>query len=263
MNHFNKIIVNADDFGYSYTVNRAILQSFQRLLINSTSLMANMEGFGDAVGLVHAQRELQGKIGVHLNLTEGAPLSEEIRLCPRFCDAEGQFCYHRERPIFLLSRSEKRAVYGEFSMQLDRVFAAGILPTHLDSHHHVHTEWGIAPIASRLAREYGIRRMRLTRNMGRRGGYAKQLYKVLFNYWHIRRHGSFDRLDYFGDIADMKFLLDTCTPAGKVIEIMVHPLFDEKGGLVDINRKDLRLELLPVFDEGYPISVAQTYHCVS
>jgi hypothetical protein len=149
MMRYNKVIINADDFGYSHSVNRAILQSFQCSLINSTSLMANMEGFADTVGLAHTQPGLEGKIGIHLTLTEGIPLSEEIRSCPRFCDAEGRFCYRRERPLFLLTRREKKAVHRELRMQLDRVFEAG------------------------------IRRIRLTRNMGRPGGYAKQFYKTL------------------------------------------------------------------------------------
>ena len=52
----NKIIINADDFGYNATVNRAIIKSFQRGLISSSSLMANMPGFEDAIGLVREHR---------------------------------------------------------------------------------------------------------------------------------------------------------------------------------------------------------------
>jgi chitin disaccharide deacetylase len=235
----NKIIVNADDYGYSLSVNRAILQSFQRCLITSTSLMANMAGFEDAIAMYHRQPLLQGKVGVHLNLTEGYSLSETIRRCPRFCNAEGQFIYRREQPIFFLSRQEKKAVFTELKMQLDRVLASGIAPAHLDSHHHVHTEWAIARIVRQLGREYSIGRIRLTRNMGRSGAFYKNIYKTIFNRWHR----GLSSTDYFGDIEDMHFSQNAHPRTGKLIEIMVHPLFSETGELVDMDRRNLQEKL--------------------
>ena len=239
----NKIIINADDYGYSLSVNRAILQSFQRALINSTSLMANMAGFEDAVDLVHTHSLLRGKVGIHLNLTEGYSLSADIRRCPRFCDEGGRFIYRRERPLFLLKREERKAVYTELKMQLDRVLESGVEPIHLDSHHHVHTEWAIARIVRRLGREYGIRRIRLTRNMGRSGGYTRSIYKTIFNLWHLGRHRGLSTTDYFGDIEDMYFSQKARPRSGKFFEIMVHPLFNERGELVDMDRRNLQEKL--------------------
>ena len=243
----NKIIINADDYGYSLSVNQAILLSFQRALINSTSLMANMAGFEDAVDLVHTHSLLRGKVGIHLNLTEGYPLSPDIRRCPRFCGADGQFIYRREQPLFLLNRQERKAVYIELKMQLDRVLESGVEPVHLDSHHHVHTEWAIARIVRRLSREYGIGRIRLTRNMGKSGGYFKSIYKTIFNRWHLGRHRGLSSTDYFGDIEDMYFLQKAKPRSGKFIEIMVHPLFNERGELVDMDRRNL-LEKLQIYN---------------
>jgi chitin disaccharide deacetylase len=80
------LIVNADDFGYSVPVNNAILRSFERSLVNSTSLMANMPGFGHAVDLIRGHAVLEGKVGLHLNLTEGFPLSSSLRGLSFFCD---------------------------------------------------------------------------------------------------------------------------------------------------------------------------------
>jgi chitin disaccharide deacetylase len=143
-------------------------------------------------------------------------------------------------------------------MQLERVLAAGIRPTHLDSHHHSHTEWAIAPLVCRLARDYGIRRIRLTRNMGPVPSRAKRWYKKVFNYRFLgRRSGLVDNTDYFGDIADMNYFLNAGGGArantgvkgrvqGLSVEIMVHPLFDPAGRLVDYDGKDLRQELLPI-----------------
>jgi hypothetical protein len=250
----NTIIINADGFGYSYSVNRAILQSFQRTLCNSSSILANMDGFDDAIGLLKTHPILRRKIGIHLNITEGSPLSDEIRRCSRFCDPEGRFSYRRERPLLVLSRREKNALYGEMKMQMERVIAAGIQPTHVDSHHHVHTEWAITPIVSRLVREFGIERVRRARNIGRPGGYATQLYQALLNRRYFSGDIGFASTDYFGDIGDMKVLLDGKPPAGKFIEIMVHPVFDGNGELVDLNRGDLQQQLGSVLAEQYTLS---------
>jgi hypothetical protein len=141
------------------------------------------------------------------------------------------------------------AVYEEMEAQLERVLAAGIRPTHLDSHHHMHTEWAIAPLVCRLARAHGIGRVRLTRNMGSVPSRVKRGYKTVFNYWFLGRRSGFDSTDYFGDIGDMNYFLKKS--GGKrredlSVEIMVHPLFDEHGGLVDYDGKDLGQGLLPI-----------------
>lgn len=197
---FSQLIVNADDFGYSEAVNRAIVNAFQFALLTSTSIMANMPGFDQAVELVHQHSPLQHKIGVHLNLTEETPLSPEILSCSRLCGKEGRFSYDRYRDgaLFRLSRRERGAVHAELRMQLERVLTAGIRPLHLDSHHHVHTEWAIAPLVGELARTYGIRRIRLARNIGPASGRARQAYKKLFNYWFLRRRHGLYYLSYEG-----------------------------------------------------------------
>jgi predicted glycoside hydrolase/deacetylase ChbG (UPF0249 family) len=170
--------------------------------------------------------------------------------CPAFCGEDGRLIYDGDRSLFRLSRQEREAIYEELRMQLERVLATGIRPSHLDSHHHSHTEWAIAPIVCRLARDYGIRRIRLTRNMGPVPSRAKRWYKKLFNYRFLgRRSGLVDNTDYFGDIADLSYFLNAVGGAkrlqGLSFEIMVHPLFDPAGRLVDYDGRDLREALLP------------------
>jgi len=243
----NKIIINADDFGYNATVNRAIIKSFQQGLITSSSLMANMPGFEDAARLVREHWVLRDKVGVHLNLTEGMPLSAAIRECPRFCDpVSGHFVYARQSSLFFLHAREQKAIYQELTAQLERILAAGIRPSHLDSHHHIHTEWAVARLVARLGRTYGIRKIRLTRNMGRQKRGPRMLYKSVFNRWYLKGYAGITAADYFGDIHDWNFLQQTRPPAGKNIEIMVHPLFNQGGELVDYDQKDLKEQLGPV-----------------
>lgn len=255
------LIINADDFGYSLTINQAILRSFERKFINSTSLMANMAGFDDAINMVNRNTVLQGKVGVHLNLTEGYPVTRLLRGLPAFCDDSGRLVYGRQRPLILLGRKEKDGLYGELKAQLEKVLSAGIRPTHLDSHHHVHTEWAIAPLVCRLAREYGIRRIRLTRNMGPVDHYIRRIYKRVYNSWYLGRHSGFANTDYFGDIADISCHAKAdgrgsiMLSPDRSYEVMVHPLFDDHANLVDLNGEDLGQQLLPVLGSVADVTV--------
>jgi hypothetical protein len=160
-----------------------------------------------------------------------------------------------------LGRKEKEGLYGELKAQLEKVLSAGIRPTHLDSHHHVHTEWAIAPLVCRLAREYGIRRIRLTRNMGPVRHYIRRIYKRVYNSWYLGRHSGFANTDYFGDIADIRcrtkvdgrgFIM---LSPGRSYEVMVHPLFDDHANLVDLNGEDLGQQLLPILGSVADLNV--------
>jgi chitin disaccharide deacetylase len=255
------LIINADDFGYSLTVNQAILRSFERKFVNSTSLMANMAGFDDAIDMMNRHAVLQGRVGVHLNLTEGYPITRLLHGLPVFCDESGRLVYDRQRALIRLGRKEKDGLYGELKAQLEKVLSAGIRPTHLDSHHHVHTEWAIAPLVCRLAREYGIRRIRLTRNMGPKGHYSRRIYKRIYNSWFLGRHSGFANTDYFGDIADInchaKVDARGCIMLlpGRSYEVMVHPLFDDHENLVDLNGEDLGQRLMPILGSVADLTV--------
>jgi len=243
------VIINADDFGMSSAVNRAILSGVEQGLVTSTSIMANMPGFEEAVRLEREHDLLRGRVGVHLNLTEGRPLTAPILACSIFCGADGSFFFKRDRPLFRLGKPVRDAVYEELRTQLQRVVDAGITPTHLDSHHHIHTEWAVVPLVCRLAKEFRIPRIRLTRNMGRPPGFLKRIYKAVFNRWQLGRQTGLHNTDLFGDIADMLYQARNGWPEGKMIEIMVHPLFNHDGELVDMNEEPLQRQLAPILQQ--------------
>jgi len=213
-NQLRKIIVNADDFGMSAEVNRAIIEAFKEKAISSATLMANMPGFEEACDLAH-QYELRGRIGVHLNLTAGYPLSDSIRGCPRFCHGSGMFRNRRTR--FWLSRAERLAVIAEFSAQIKACLDHGVRPTHLDSHHHIHTEWAIGAAAITVARQYGIKAIRLSRNCGPGIDFVRKLYKGAYNF-RLRIYGL-AKTRYFGSSADTERIPAISSGA---IEVMVH-----------------------------------------
>ena len=231
------IIVNADDFGQSSIVNRAIVACFDRGLISSATMMANMPGFDEACGLAISS-QLTDRIGVHLNLTDGWPLLPELRSNPALCDGSGRFRRFRSR---LLSKSDRAMIAAEVGAQIQRCRAAGLPLTHADSHQHVHNEpmvfLAIQPVLKRL----GIRHLRISRNMDSWPiASPKRIAKSCFNRW-IALHGL-RGTDYFGTVENFEHFRSAERLATASIEILTHPSLDPAGKLID------HLDNLPLAD---------------
>lgn len=142
-----KLIVNADDFGYSKGVNLGIIEAYTNGIVTSTTLMVNMPHGEHAAKLAKVHSDLG--VGIHLVLTCGSPVSADV---PSLVDKHGQF--HSQRQLFSLA--EAPHVERELKAQIETFFALGLHPTHIDSHHHVHAHEIIAPIVARLAKQYGL-----------------------------------------------------------------------------------------------------------
>jgi predicted glycoside hydrolase/deacetylase ChbG (UPF0249 family) len=223
------LIVNADDFGLSPSVNRGVIEAFERRLVSSATVMPNMPAFEEACALVR-ERGLEQHVGTHLVLTAGSPLTARIRNCERFCEDDGTFRGHRERGRLLrLDRDERAALYAELREQVDACRRNGVPVTHLDSHQHVHTEPGVASVVATVARDLGIRRVRLTRNCRPDVPVSTRIYRAAFNGW-LRRKGL-AATRYFGDIDDYAVM------HGKRddLELMAHPDLDDDARLVDFH----------------------------
>jgi hopanoid biosynthesis associated protein HpnK len=149
-----KLIVNADDFGLTEGVNRAIINGHRTGIITSTTLMANGMAFDSAVAASSTTPELG--VGVHLNLTQGRPVCDASQV-PSIVTSEGSF-YPSPGILAwrILTRKIKSTdVENELRSQIEKVATAGIRITHMDSHKHIHL---LPPIFSviKLAREHGI-----------------------------------------------------------------------------------------------------------
>jgi hopanoid biosynthesis associated protein HpnK len=150
-----RLIVNADDFGLTVKVNEAIIDGHSRGLISSTTLLANGEAFESAAALSRQAPRLG--IGIHWNLTEGKPVAPGSSI-PSLTNGEGFFARAPgglSRAIFL-GRVSMADIERELRAQIEKILAAGIAPTHLDSHKHVHALPALGKLAIRVAREYGI-----------------------------------------------------------------------------------------------------------
>lgn len=154
-----ELIVNADDFGLTKQVSQGIIDAHREGIVTSTTLLANGEAFEAAVSM--SLRAPRLGVGVHLNLSEGVPVSPAAKI-PTLLDARGRL---HLTPGRLWAAVWKRKVglsdvERELRAQIEKVIRAGISPTHLDGHKHVHVLPGISAIVIRLAQQFGIRSVR-------------------------------------------------------------------------------------------------------
>jgi len=200
-----KIIVNADDFGISIKVNEAILKSFKMGLISSSTILANGPAFEDAIRIIH-EHHLENNIGVHINLTTGFPITEDIKNIKRFCHEDGSFItkrYTSLKVFFPLNLNERKALEKEIKAQIHKCRENGLILTHADSHHRQHNEWNIEQSVERVLLDENIKSICLARNCGLGINFTKRLYKTFYNY--ILHANGFKTVDYFGSFEDFLY----------------------------------------------------------
>lgn len=211
-----RVIINADDFGLSAEENQTIISAFERNLISSATLMATMPGFVEACALAR-QHRLQGKIGLHFNLTYGRPLSQPIQAERRLCSPAGEFDLQVRQHQLWLPRRTRLAIEEELRSQWQRCLEHGLHPSHIDSHQHVHNIWPIGEVVARFARRQGVP-LRLARNLGRNLTLPKRLFKQLLNR-RLRQlgHASADH------VCTPLDLHHGALPSGGILEVITHP----------------------------------------
>ena len=155
------LIVNADDLGWTDGVNRGIVEAFRNGIVTSTSLLANGAAFAGGVAAAKSAHGLG--VGIHLNLSDGPPVADRETVTSLLND-EGLFA---GGPESLLLRRARRGlllneVEAEWDAQIQKVRDAGIAPTQLDGHKHVHMLPGLFEIALRLAKRHNIGAIRVS-----------------------------------------------------------------------------------------------------
>jgi predicted glycoside hydrolase/deacetylase ChbG (UPF0249 family) len=138
-----RLIVNADDFGFTRDVNAGIVEAHRNGILTATTLMANGAAFDDAVTLARQNPSLD--VGCHLVLVQGQSIADPSRALPSTIT----------ELIRALLRG-KLPVYEELLAQVRKIVRAGIRPTHLDTHKHTHLLPPVLDAVARLAREFRI-----------------------------------------------------------------------------------------------------------
>lgn len=152
------LIINADDLGISEHVNSQIEECIKLGVITSSTLMANAPAFEDGVRI--AKQNPSISIGVHLNIIEFAPLTNaDVFKKHGIVDNNGNFI---EGAINVMPIDDelKQAIFEEWDAQISKVEAAGIIPTHCDSHQHTHTILTLQEPLTRTLNKHGIKCVR-------------------------------------------------------------------------------------------------------
>jgi len=143
LTRYTRLIVNADDFGFTRDVNSGIVEAHRRGILTATSIMANGAAFEDAVKLAQENPGLD--VGCHLVLTQGESVARPgTPLAATLGALLGALALGRV------------PVYDERAAQVRRILDAGLRPSHLDTHKHTHAMPSVLAAVARISREFGI-----------------------------------------------------------------------------------------------------------
>jgi predicted glycoside hydrolase/deacetylase ChbG (UPF0249 family) len=216
-----RAIVNADDLGLSPTVNDAVFGLMGAGAITSATMLAVTPSVEEAAKRV---REFPAcSFGVHLCLTEFRPLTGNPALAPILADGMFDGQKVREIPI---TPSLREAIADEWFAQVQRIIDLGVCPSHLDSHHHVHTVPALFGTLKRVQKRFGIRKVRVSLTIyspneapSRRLLAKKALWNAALRWWgRTTTTRDMTALSAFCDWAERGRRFGT-----RSIELMTHP----------------------------------------
>ena len=157
-----RLIVNADDLGFTSGINRAIVEAHTRGIVTSATLMANGPAFAQAVELAKTVPQLS--VGCHVVLIDGEPvlpreqvstLTQRTSGLPRFRDGLKAFAARA-----ITGRIDPDEVAAEATAQIRKIQSAGIAVSHFDTHKHTHLFPKILRPLLRAGSGCGVRALR-------------------------------------------------------------------------------------------------------
>jgi hopanoid biosynthesis associated protein HpnK len=175
-----RLIVNADDFGRSPSINLAVVRAHQEGVLTSASLMVNEPDCAEAVALAKENPKLG--IGLHLTLLMGHSALPPENI-PGLVNHRGEFS---NDPVgvgmrYFFNRGLREQLRAEIHAQFDRFRATGLSLDHVNGHLHLHLHPVVFRILMEDAHKLGIRHLRLTRDClarSRRMSRGHWLYRV-------------------------------------------------------------------------------------
>jgi hopanoid biosynthesis associated protein HpnK len=158
-----RLIVNADDFGRSHSINKAVVRAHREGILTTASLMVNEPGFDEAVALARENPRLG--VGLHLTLVCGRSALPPEQI-PGLVNERGEFS---DKPVatgfryFFQSRL-REPLRAEIHTQFAKFRATGLPLDHVNGHLHLHLHPAVFSILMEDAASLGIQRLRLTRD---------------------------------------------------------------------------------------------------
>lgn len=162
LTHVRRLIINADDFGLTSGVNRAIAEAGRAGAITSATIMANARAFTEAVDVAKGVPQL--KAGCHVVLTDGEPVARDLPSLaqplsahdtPRFRNSLKEFA-----PAAMRRQIRADEIQREVEAQIRKIQSCGIVLTHVDSHKHTHVFPQVLRPVLRAAAGCGIHAVR-------------------------------------------------------------------------------------------------------
>ncbi|MFE8700244.1 chitin disaccharide deacetylase [Cytobacillus sp. FJAT-54145] len=204
-----KLIINADDFGYSKGVNLGIIEAYKNGVVTSATMMTNMPGAAHAAALALENPDLG--VGVHLVLDCGRPVSDSV---PSLINENGDF----HKIDGLEKYAELSDIEKEYTCQIEKFLSLGLVPTHLDSHHHLHGHKKIYPIVEKLAQKYNLP----VRKVSAEQGHSSNSNLKMVNYFNH---------EFFGDDLTTELFIEIInkTLSYEISEVMTHPAFIDES----------------------------------
>ncbi len=246
MNQTRYAILNADDFGYSAEVNRAILKAHREGILTSTSLMVAEEGAESAVAL--AKENLRLGVGLHLVVTHDCPLLPASAI-PSLVRPNGRLDsdLFRAGLRYAFSTTAQKQLQKEIEAQFARFAETGLAWSHVDGHQHFHLPPTVWDSMVALCGQYGVHRLRYPsepiREHLQNGGQSANLDTLAALIFRLLRKRNLRRLRtleaqqekpfflnerVYGHLQTGKMSLDYCTRLtgrlqAKTNEIYFHP----------------------------------------
>jgi hopanoid biosynthesis associated protein HpnK len=175
-----RLIVNADDFGLSSSVNEAVIRAHRDGILTSASLMVNEAGFDEAVKLAKENPKLG--VGLHLTLLMGHSALPSGKI-PGLVNSRGEFS---NNPVavgmnYFFKRSLREHLRAEIRAQFEKFRATGLPLDHVNGHLHFHLHPAVFKILMEESDTLGISHLRLTRDCfsrSRRTSHGHLLYRI-------------------------------------------------------------------------------------
>ena len=132
-----RIVITADDFGFSETVNEAVERGFRDGVLRCASLMVAAPAAADAI--TRAQRLPGLRIGLHVTVVQGRALLAPSEI-PHLVDTDGNFPDNLLRAAlrWFFHRGSRCDLAREIAAQFAAFRATGLTLDHVNGHNHMH-----------------------------------------------------------------------------------------------------------------------------
>jgi len=234
-----KLILNADDFGLNKSVTEGIIESFEKGLLTSTTIMMNTDYSDKAINYL---KNNNLSSGIHLNLNFGKPISSHNNLTHK------SIFFRNVYYLIHLIKNNKinlNEIEKEFNLQLEKAFDNNLKITHIDSHKHIHMYIPIFKIIEKLAKKFKIKKIRISKDYDFFNNFKNEIKNNDYYFqWYIQLKyfsgayksnyfETYNKFLWFFKAGNVNYnllenFIKNNSNKNEVVEIMFHPGFNSE-----------------------------------